>query len=278
MIDFWAAECSLSDHSAAELWIMFAVGSAPTRMCAPRARPALRAAPWSLVTAPQIAPARRPEVVLFDLFETCLQLEGLRPRFTALGRPGTDLELFFARLLQQGMAMTLAGEAPPFRAVAADMLRRTSGRDLTDDQVASVLDGFRELPVHDDVRGAMTLLRDAGVPAYGFTHGSAVTASAALEQGGIRDLLVDVFSSEEIRSFKPPRGVYDFAVRRVGARTDRTALVAVHSWDVHGAMSAGLLGGFCERLEGRIPDAVLRPHVAAEALDDVVAGLLALPE
>lgn len=240
------------------------------------------------MTAPQIAPPRRPKVVLFDLFETCLQLEGLRPRFTALGRPGSDLELFFARLLHQGMAMTLAGEAPPFRTVATDMLRRTSGRDLTDDQVASVLDGFRELPVHDDVRAAFTALRDAGIPAYGFTHGSAATASAALENGGVRDLLVDVFSCEEIASFKPPRRVYDFAVQKVGAsgatggggtvEPARTALVAVHSWDVHGALAAGLLGGFCERLEGRLPDAVLRPHVVAPALDDVVAGLLALPE
>lgn len=230
------------------------------------------------MTAPQPAPARRPKVVLFDIFETCLQLEGLRPRFVALGRPGHELELFFARLLHQGMAMTLAGEAPPFRTVATDMLRRTSGRDLDDDQVASVLDGFRELPVHDDVRAAFTLLRDAGVPAYGFTHGSAATASAALENAGVRELLDDVFSCEEIASFKPPRRVYDFAVQRVGGEPARTALVAVHSWDVHGAIAAGLLGGYCERLEGRIPDAVLPPHVAAETLDDVVAGLLALPE
>jgi 2-haloacid dehalogenase len=230
------------------------------------------------VTAPALAPARRPKVVLFDLFETCLQLEGLRPRFAALGRPGTDLELFFARLLHQGMALTLAGEAPPFRTVATDMLRRTSGPDLTDEQVASVLDGFRELPVHDDVRTAFTRLRDAGIPAYGFTHGSAATASAALESGGVRDLLVDVFSSEEISAFKPPRRVYDFAVQRTGGEPARTALVAVHSWDVHGALAAGLLGGFCERLEGRVPDGVLPPHVVAPGLDDVVEGLLALPE
>lgn len=229
------------------------------------------------VTAPQLAPPRRPEVVLFDLFETCLQLEGLRPRFTALGLPGTDLELFFARLLHQGMAMTLAGEAPRFRTVAADMLRRTSGRDLTDAQVDHVLDGFRELPVHDDVRAAFAVLRDAGIPAYGFTHGSAATASAALENAGVRDLLTDVFSSEEIASFKPPRRVYDFAVQRTGGDAARTALVAVHSWDVHGALAAGLLGGFCKRLEGRVPDAVLRPHVVAPRLDDVVAALLALP-
>ncbi len=224
------------------------------------------------------APARRPQVVLFDLFETCLQLEGLRPRFEALGRPGHELELFFARLLHQGMAMTLAGEAPPFATVAADMLRRTSGRDLTDDQVASVLDGFRELPVHPDVAPALRRLREAGVPAYGFTHGSAEVAGAALAGGGVRDLFDDVMSCAELKMFKPPARVYHWACERIATAPGRTALVAVHSWDVHGAVTAGLVGGFCERLEGRIPDAVARPHVSAPALDDVVEGLLALPE
>ncbi|MDD7918527.1 HAD family hydrolase [Actinomycetospora callitridis] len=224
------------------------------------------------------APARRPQVVLFDLFETCLQLEGLRPRFAALGRPEDEVWLFFARLLHQGMAMTLAGEAPPFATVAADMLRRTSGRDLTDDQVASVLDGFRELPVHPDVAPALRRLGEAGVPAYGFTHGSAEVAGAALEAGGVRDLFTDVMSCAELKQFKPPPAVYHWACDRIATAPARTALVAVHSWDVHGAIAAGLLGGFCERLEGRIPDAVARPHVAGPTLEDVVEGLLALPD
>ena len=228
-------------------------------------------------SAPLRAPARRPQVVLFDLFETCLQLEGLRPRFEALGRPGHELELFFARLLHQGMAMTLAGEAPPFATVAADMLRRTSGRDLTDDQVASVLDGFRALPVHPDVEPALRRLQEAGVTAYGFTHGSAEVAGAALQAGGVRDLLADVISCAELKMFKPPPRVYHWACAQIATAPARTALVAVHSWDVHGAVSAGLVGGFCERLEGRLPDAVARPHVTAPALDDVVEGLLALP-
>lgn len=224
------------------------------------------------------APARRPRVVLFDLFETCLQLEGLRPRFLALGRPGHELELFFARLLHQGMAMSLAGEAPAFATVAADMLRRTSGRDLTDDEVASVLGGFGVLPVHDDVAPALGALAHAGIPAYGFTHGSADVAGTALANAGVRDLFTGVFSCEELHTFKPPPRVYQWACEQVGSAPDRTALVAVHSWDVHGAVSAGLVGGYCERLEGRVPDAVARPHVAARGLDDVVAGLLALPE
>jgi 2-haloacid dehalogenase len=63
----------------------------------------------------------------------------------------------------------------------------------------------------------------------------------------------------------------------VDAPADRVALVAAHSWDVHGAVRAGLLGGLATRLEGAVPDVVARPHVAAERLDVVVERLLALP-
>ena len=231
---------------------------------------------WSMLTV--TAPARRPDVVLFDVFETCLQLDALRPRFVDIGRPESDLDVFFARLLHHGMALTLAGGAPPFRAVAADMLRRSSGPDLSDAQVAHVLDGFATLPVHPDVPAAFRLLADAGVPAHAFTHGSARVAGDALAAAGVRDLLAGVHSCEELGSFKPPARVYEWACARVGSPAGATALVAVHSWDVHGAMSAGLVGGLCLRLEGRVPDTVLPPHVVAGRLDEVVAGLLALPQ
>lgn len=215
--------------------------------------------------------------MLFDVFETCLQLDALRPRFVDIGRPAGELDVFFARLLHHGMALTLAGEAPPFAAVAADMLRRTSGIGLSDDEVAHVLGGFRELPVHPDAAAAMALLAEAGVPAHAFTHGSADVAAAALQAAGVAHLLAGVHSCEQLHAFKPPRRVYEWACRQVGSTPARTALVAVHSWDVHGAVRAGLLGGLCLRLEGRVPDTVDPPHVVADRLDDVVAGLLALP-
>lgn len=221
-------------------------------------------------------PARRPSVVLFDVFETCLQLDGLRPRFEALGRPGHELELFFARLLHHGMALTLAGHAPPFAEVAADMLRRTCGVNLTDAQVRSVLDGFLELPVHPDVEPAFRALRDAGVPAYAFTHGSATVARAALERAGVVNLLLGVLSAEELSSFKPLPVVYRWACKQIGTAPEATALVAVHSWDTHGAMRAGLLAGFCTRWEGGLPSTVDEPHVVAPTLDGVVNRLLLL--
>jgi 2-haloacid dehalogenase len=223
------------------------------------------------------APDRRPDVVLFDIFETLLQLEVLGKRFADIGRPAGEWELFFARLLRDGMALTLAGTARPFGEVARAALRTTSGIGLSADAVEHVLGGFAELPVHPDVEPAFAALADAGVPAYGFTHGSAAVAAAALDRAGVRGHLRDVFSAEEIPSFKPPAVVYDFACARVGVPHERAALVAAHSWDVHGAVRAGLIAGLATRLEGWVPDVIDPPHVAAERLDDVVAGVLALP-
>lgn len=223
------------------------------------------------------APDRRPDVVLFDIFETLLQLEVLGKRFTDVGRPAGEWELLFARLLRDGMALTLAGTPRPFGAVARAALRTTTGNTLSEDAVQHVLGGFAELPVHPDVEPAFAALADAGVPAYGFTHGSAAVAAGALERAGVRGYLRDVFSAEEIPSFKPPAVVYDFACARVGAPHPRVALVAAHSWDVHGAIQAGLVGALATRLEGWVPDVIDTPHVAAERLDDVVAGVLALP-
>ncbi len=151
------------------------------------------------------APAStRPDVVLFDIFETVLQLEPLRGRLIDVGRLGHELELFFTWLLRDGMALTLAGQAPPFRDVATAALRTVSGNTLSKESIGHVLDGFAELPPHPDVEPAWLALADAGVPAWAFTHGSAEAARTALERAELLGLLRGVRSAESLGSFKPP--------------------------------------------------------------------------
>lgn len=224
------------------------------------------------------AEARKPRVVLFDVLETLVRLEPLRERLIEVGRPGYELELFFARTLRDGMAYTLSGEVRPFREVAGAQLALTSGYTLRPQQVEYVLDGFTQLPLHPDGRRALDLLADAGVPAYGFTHGSAAVLERALEREGLSDRVVRVLSTREIGSFKPPPRVYHWACEQAGRAPGASALVAVHSWDTSGAVRAGLLAGFATRLEGRLPAIAEPPHVTAVGVDEVVADLLALPD
>jgi 2-haloacid dehalogenase len=86
-----------------------------------------------------------------------------------------------------------------------------------------------------------------------------------------------VLSTEEVHAFKPAPHTYQWACERLGTPPDRVALLSAHSWDVHGAILAGLIGAFATRLEGRVPEVTRRPHVIAERLDDTVIRLLNLP-
>ena len=228
-------------------------------------------------TGPERTKAKRPKVVLFDVFDTLLDLEALRPRFVDVGRSPHDLELFIARTLRDGMALTLAGAAPPYLQVARSALIRSTDRRLSEAAVQYVLEGYNELPPHPDVEPALVVLARAKVPAYAFTQGAADVVRAALDRAQLRSYLRGVLSAEEIHSFKPPAAVYHWACRRVGAVPANTALVAVHSWDVHGAVRAGLLGGLATRHEGGTSDVFDTPHVVAKNLDHVVERLVALP-
>lgn len=222
-------------------------------------------------------PARRPRVVLVDVFETMLRVDALRTRFVDVGRPEHEWELFFVRTLRDGMALTLAGGVRPFADVARAALRTTTGHELSEAALDHVLNGFRELPPHPDVEPALMALARARIPAYAFTHGPAEVACDALDRAGLRTYLRGVLSTEDVRVFKPPARAYHWACQQVEVPADRVGLVAVHSWDVHGAVRAGLIGGLATRLEGVVPDVVTRPHVTADRLDEVVDQLLALP-
>lgn len=220
---------------------------------------------------------RRPRVVLLDVFETMLRVDALGSRFVDVGRPAHEWELFFTRTLRDGMALTLAGAAPRFGEVARAALRTTTGHTLSDEALDHVLDGFRVLPPYRDVEPALAALARARVPAYAFTHGDPQTACDALDRAGLRTYLRDVYSAETIGAFKPPARVYDWVCGQVDTPPERVALVAAHSWDVHGAVRAGMVGALATRTEGQLPAVIDLPHVVAEHVDTVVERLLALP-
>jgi len=77
-------------------------------------------------------------------------------------------------------------------------------------------------------------------------------------------------------SFLERAAPYELAVREAGVPADRVALVAVHSWDVHGARQVGLTTGWCPRLEGEQTPVFAPADITADTLDGVIAGLAAL--
>ncbi|MFC5994223.1 HAD family hydrolase [Pseudonocardia hispaniensis] len=223
------------------------------------------------------APDRRPRVVLLDVLGTMLQVNGLRSRFVDVGRPEHECDLFFARALRSGIALTLAGPTRPFVLHAREALRSTTGHELSEEALDHVLDGLHRLPPHADVEVALVALARAKIPVYAFGYGSARGVAAALDRTELRTYLRGIVSTDEVGLFRPAAQAYLSVCQAVHTEPARTAMVSGHSWDVHGALRTGLLGALVTRLEGGVPATIDPPHVHATRLDEVVERLVELP-
>lgn len=223
------------------------------------------------------APLRvRPDVVVFDVVETLASLDVVRARLSEVGLAAGILPVWFTRILRDAMALTLAGDYLGFADVAASALHAQARGALTDAQIAAVVAGFGQLTPQDDavaaVRGAA-----AGARVFTLSNGAAATTQDFLDRAGLAPHVERVLSIDEVRAWKPARAPYELALRAAAVPAERVALVAVHSWDIHGAHAAGLTTGWCPRLEGEPTPAFTSADVTAPTLDGVITALMSPP-
>lgn len=224
---------------------------------------------------------RRPQAVAFDVNETLFGLEPLRARLTGLGLPEVALEWWFAVTLREGFALAASGDDRPFPEVATAALGEVlaaRGLPVPADATEQILSGFAELTPHPDVRPALAALAAAGVPALCLTNGSAEVIGRLVDRHGLADDVAHVLSVAQAGHWKPRPEPYRYAAAVANVPADALALVAVHPWDVHGAVRAGLVGAWANRQGRPFPGIFAAPDVEGRDLVDVVGALLALPE
>lgn len=218
----------------------------------------------------------RPLVVAFDVNETLFSLQAIGRRLDDVGAPDGMLQRWFTQVLSDGFALTVTGDFAGFRDLAlATLTRMLDGDEAT---AGRVLEAFAELDAHPDVRPALERLADAGVPAVTLTNGHAETTETLLERAGLRHLILRCHDVSEVRRWKPAPLAYRHCAQRNDVTPERLGMVAVHSWDIHGARRAGLCTGYASRLEGAPVGHFEPAHINAADLPGVIDQMLALPE
>jgi 2-haloacid dehalogenase len=226
-------------------------------------------------------PVVRPDVVAFDVNETLFSLDSIADAFVDAGLARESVKIWFARILRDGIALAATGDYRPFRDLAAthlDGLLREEGREADPECALDVLHRFRRLRAYPDAEPAFTRLHAAGVRIVTLTNGHADAVQAMLDNAGLSGFVEACLSVDDVGYWKPRPEPYRYAARSCGVDPSALALVAVHSWDVHGAKHAGLTTGYSTRLEGEFVDGFAPPDVTGGSLTEVVEGLLALPE
>lgn len=189
---------------------------------------------------------------LFDVFSVTALCEELFP-----GQGSALAQLWRAKQLQYSLLRSLMGRHRDFWLLTEDGLVYASKSlkvDLTADRRKRLMDAYLSLAAFPDVRPGLQALKAQGVRLGILSNGEPKMLEAAAVSAGIRDLLDQSISVEEVRIFKPSPRVYNLGPERMGVSLMELGFVSSNSWDVNGAASAGLTTFWIQRTAAESPE------------------------
>ena len=223
-----------------------------------------------------------PAVAVLDVNETLSDLHGLASRLADAGGDPGVLPLWFAATLRDGFALTAAGAYADFAEIAvptlAALLTGADGLRGSPQEVAEhVVKGMAVLDLHPDVPDGLRKLHAAGVRIVTLSNGPSAVAESLLERAGLRDLVEQCLSVSDAGRWKPAPEAYANASHRCQVETGELVLIAVHPWDIDGALRAGLRAGWLSRSGAPYPPCFREPEATGQTLSELAARLTGTP-
>jgi 2-haloacid dehalogenase len=217
-------------------------------------------------------------IIVFDVNETLLDLNAIRPTFDRIFDDPAALRLWFSGLITYSQALTLSGAYVPFTEIGPAVLRMlgaTRGITISDADGAELSNQFASMPPHPEVPGALRRLRDHGFRLFTLTDNTLEVSGRQLGQAGLTDLFERRFSVDEtVRRHKPAPEAYHSVAAALDVDPAGICLIACHVWDTIGALSAGWQAGLILR-EGNAPlDVGPQPDYIGKDLDAIADQLL----
>ena len=135
---------------------------------------------------------------------------------------------------------------------------------------SALLDQYRTLPAFPDAKPGLIALKRAGFRLFAFSMGRRDDVNALLEHAGLNEYFIGVISLEPEKLYKPSPAAYRHFVAAAQTVAADAWLVSGNSFDVLGAVGAGLNGAWVKRS----PDAVLDPwDIAPTVIAESLPGL-----
>jgi 2-haloacid dehalogenase len=221
--------------------------------------------------------SQRP-IIVFDVNETLLDLDTIRPTFDRIFGDPAAIRLWFAGLITYSEALTLAGVYVPFTDIGSAVLRMlaaTRGIAITEADGAELTDRFASMPPHPEVPAALRRLRDHDFRLFTLTDNTLEISGRQLERGGVIELFERRFSVDEtVRRHKPAPEAYHSVAVELAQEPSDICLVACHVWDTIGALAAGWQAGLILRKDNAPLDIGPQPTYIGDDLDAIADQLI----
>ena len=187
---------------------------------------------------------------MFDVNQTMLNLDAIRPQFARVFGDAKAFDEWFALLLQYSLVVTVTDAYSDFGTVGGavlEMLASTKKIPLSPDDKTRILQTVLTLPPHPDMAENLKRLRAGGYRMATLTNSSPTAVKAQLQNSGLAQYFDDSISVDSIIGFKPDLEVYRSAAAHLGAMPTDLMLIAAHAWDVFGGKKAGWQAAFVAR-------------------------------
>ena len=188
----------------------------------------------------------------FDVYGTLIDTDGVVDELKLL--VGEQAEAFSHtwrnKQLEYSFRRGLMQKYQKFSVCTADALDFTCSYyniDLTKNQKQSLLGSYSVLPAFMDVKDSLASLQTAGFRLFAFSNGAAEAVDNLLISAGIREYFLGIVSADELKTFKPNPAIYHHFLRQSGATAEEAWLISGNSFDVIGAISAGMQAAWLRR-------------------------------
>jgi 2-haloacid dehalogenase len=224
---------------------------------------------------------RPPDILVFDVAESLLDLQVLRPLFQRIFGEGAMVDDWFGETILYSETETLTNTFAPFGQLGAEvlhMLGRIHNVSITEADVGELSKGLASLPPHPDVPDSLRRLKAAGYRLVTLTDSAAIPGRGPLQTAGLGDLFEHQFTAETLRRYKPAREAYEMVAEETGTQLSQLCMIASHPWDLIGARTAGCSAALIARtgVAPLIVPGLKQPQIIAPTLTEIAAELVHL--
>jgi 2-haloacid dehalogenase len=182
-------------------------------------------------------------IVVFDVNETLLNFDVLKPVFVRIFGDPRMLREWFNQVVLYSEALTLAGEYVDSGTVgvaALRMLADIKGRSVESADLSDLKGLSAKMPTYADTPDALARLKRAGFRLTTLSNSPTASVEGQLSAAGLGSFFEQIHSiDDDVRRYKPARESYTSLAAKLGASPSDMWLVSCHAFDTLGAASAG---------------------------------------
>lgn len=199
---------------------------------------------------------------VFDVYGTLFDVTAVKEECEELypGHGEAISQTWRSKQVEYFMLRQLMGNYETLYSITHDALKYALNENKlksSKENEQRLLDAYLHLPLYQEVEKVLTALKHQKLVV--FSNGSHDMLDPLIENAGLKDLMSEVLSIDEIKQFKPTPASYQYAVDKLNLKNEEVLFMSSNGWDVSGAKSFGFRTAWINRKNLPVEELDLEP-------------------